>query len=72
MHVGNGDTASKTEAIFFPAPRSNLPDVIDAAHSTERFYVLDDATGIAVFFIDFAKDVQISWFDNPPLLHLGC
>ena len=58
MHVGNGDTASKTEAMFFPAPRSNLSDVSDTAPATERFDVVDEATGMTVGFIDFATEFK--------------
>ena len=42
MHVGRGETASKTEAIYYPPPRT-----AHEAADTSRFYV--DGTG----FIDF-------------------
>jgi hypothetical protein len=57
MHVGNGDTASKTEAMFFPAPRSYLSNVLGTANATERFDVLDGATGMVLGFIGFCKGV---------------
>ena len=44
MHVGCGDTASKTEAMYFPPPRT-----ANEAADTSRFYV--DGTG----FIDFCE-----------------
>ena len=44
MHVGRGDTASKTEAIYFP-PRRTAYEAAD----TSRFYV--DGTG----FINFCE-----------------
>ena len=44
MHVGRGDTASKTEAMYFPPPRTAYE-----AADTSRFYV--DGTG----FIDFCE-----------------
>ena len=44
MHVGTGDTASKTEAMFFPAPRPS-PANAATANGSERFDVLDEATG---------------------------
>ena len=44
MHVGRGDTASKTEAMYFPPPRTAYE-----AADTSRFYV--NGTG----FIDFCE-----------------
>ena len=44
MHVGRGDTAPKTEANYFPPPRTAY-----GAADTSRFYV--DGTG----FIDFCE-----------------
>ena len=44
MHVGRGDTASKTEAMYFPPPRTAYE-----AADTSRFYV--DGNG----FIDFCE-----------------
>jgi hypothetical protein len=35
-----------------------IPDVIDAVNASERFDVLDDATGMTVGFIDFAKEFK--------------
>ena len=47
MHVGRGDTASKTEAMYFPPPRT----AYEAAADTSRFYV--DGTGFSDFFEKF-------------------
>ena len=44
MHVGRGDAASKTEAVYFPPPRAAYE-----AADTSRFYI--DGTG----FIDFCE-----------------
>jgi len=44
MHVGRGDKASKTEAMYFPSPRTAYE-----AADTSRFYV--EGTG----FIDFCE-----------------
>ena len=44
MHVGRGDTSSKTEAMYFPPPRTAYE-----AADTSQFYV--DGTG----FIDFCE-----------------
>ena len=43
MHVGRCDTASKTEAINFPPPRTAYE-----AADTSRFYV--DGTGFIAFY----------------------
>jgi hypothetical protein len=58
MYVGNRDTASKSEAMFFPDPRSYRPDVLGKAYGTECFDVLDEAIGMAVGFINFAKEFK--------------
>jgi hypothetical protein len=57
MHVGTEDTASKTEAMFFPAPR---PSPVNAAtaNGSERFDVLDEATGTVVGFINFTTEFK--------------
>jgi hypothetical protein len=57
MHVGTGDTASKTEAMFFPAPRPNPSDAA-TVNGTERFDVLDEATGTVVGFINFTTEFK--------------
>jgi len=57
MHVGTGDTASKTEAMFFPAPCPS-PANAATANGTERFDVLDEATGTAVGFINFTTEFK--------------
>ena len=44
--------------MFFPAPRSNLSDVSDTAPATERFDVVDEATGMTVGFIDSATEFK--------------
>ena len=44
MHVGRGNAASKTEAMYFPPPRMAYE-----AADTSRFYI--DGTG----FIDFCE-----------------
>jgi len=44
MHVGRGDAASKTEAMYFPPPRTAYE-----APDTSLFYI--DGTG----FIDFCE-----------------
>ena len=57
MHVGTGDTASKTEAMFFPAPRPS-PANAATANGSERFDVLDEATGTVVGFINFTTEFK--------------
>jgi len=47
MHVGRGDAASKTEAMYFPPPRTAYE-----AADTSRFYI--DGTG----FIDFCEKLK--------------
>lgn len=52
MHVGSGPTASKTEAMFFPPPRTAY-ELAD----TSRFEVLD-SSGAPAGFIDFTKEFK--------------
>ena len=47
MHLGRGNAASKTEAIYFPPPRMAYE-----AADTSRFYI--DGTG----FIDFCENFK--------------
>ena len=56
MHFGRGDAASKTEAIYFPLPRTAYE-----AADTSRFYI--DGTG----FIDFCEKFKYLLRFNPPL-----
>jgi len=55
VHVGRGDAASKTEAMYFPPPRTAYE-----AADTSRFFI--DGTG----FIDFCE--KFKFLFNPPLL----
>ena len=50
MHVGNGSTASKTEAMFFPRPREPYEH-----GNTERFSVSGDDNS-TVGYVDFTKE----------------
>ena len=52
MHIGNGDVASKTEAMYFPPPRAEYTDA-----DTTRIHVLD-ASGVPVGFVDFTKEFK--------------
>ena len=58
MHVGRGDAASKTEAMYFPPPRTAYE-----AADTSRFYI--DGTG----FIDFCEKFVLG-FNSPLLAYL--
>ena len=50
MHIGNGDVASKTEAMYFPSPRAEHTD-----SDTTQMDVLD-ASGVPIAFVDFTKE----------------
>ena len=52
MHVGNGSTASKTEAMFFPRPREPYEH-----GNTERFNVSGDDNS-TVGYVDFTKEFK--------------
>ena len=52
MHVGNGDVASKTEAMYFPPPRAEYTEA-----DTTRIDVLD-TSGVPVGFVDFTKEFK--------------
>jgi len=59
MHVGRGDAASKTEAMYFPPPRTAYE-----AADTSRFYI--DGTG----FIDFCE--KFKYLGSIPHYSLSC
>ena len=52
VHVGSGNTASKTEAMYFPPPRS-----LYSTADTSRFKVLNNE-GLPIGFIDFTEEFK--------------
>ena len=52
VHVGNGSTASKTEAMYIPPPRVDY-----SAADTSRFNIVDEV-GLPVGFVDFTTEFK--------------
>ena len=52
VHVGSGNTASKTEAMYFPPPRT-----LYSTADTSRFNVLN-SEGSSIGFIDFTEEFK--------------